>query len=81
MKTTIDRSGRVVVPRPIRQKLGLLGGEELEVEERDGLIEMRPATTDVRIVETAEGPVAQPLTELPPMTDEMVREVLEKVRR
>jgi AbrB family looped-hinge helix DNA binding protein len=81
MKTTIDRLGRIVVPKSIRQKLRLQGGEVLEVEERDGLIELRPATTAVTIVETPEGPVAQPVGDVPAMTDELVREVLEQVRR
>ena len=81
MKTTIDRLGRIVVPKSIRQKLRLQGGEVLEVEERDGLIELRPAVTAVTIVETPEGPVAQPTDDLAAMTDELVREVLEQVRR
>jgi AbrB family looped-hinge helix DNA binding protein len=81
MKASIDRLGRVVVPKPIRQKLGLRGGETLEVEERDGVIELRPATTEVRIVETAEGPVLERLEPGEPLTDELVRDVLEQVRR
>lgn len=81
MKITIDRLGRVVVPKPIRDKLGLRGGEALEVEERDGVIELRPAATEVRILETPEGPVAEPLEPIPPLTDELVREALERARR
>ncbi|MCZ7590053.1 MAG: AbrB/MazE/SpoVT family DNA-binding domain-containing protein [Gaiella sp.] len=81
MKTAIDRLGRVVVPKPIRDKLGLLGGEALEVEERDGVIELRPAVTEVRTIDTPEGPVARPLEKLPPLTDEHVRDTLEQVRR
>jgi AbrB family looped-hinge helix DNA binding protein len=81
MRTTIDRLGRVVVPKPIRDKLGLRGGESLEVEERDGSIEIRPAPTEVRVLETQQGPVAQPLEDLPPLTDELVREALEQARR
>lgn len=70
-----------MVPKPIRERLRLRGGETLDIEERDGLIEIRPATTDVEIVTTDEGLVALPLTDLPPMTDDLVREVLEQVRR
>ena len=81
MKASIDRLGRVVVPKPIRDRLRLQGGEVLEVEERDGVIELRPATSDVRIVDTDEGPVAAPLEDVPPLTDELVRDVLEQVRR
>jgi AbrB family looped-hinge helix DNA binding protein len=81
MKTSIDRLGRVVVPKAIRDELQLRGGETLDVEQRDGVIELRPARTQVRLVETEHGPVAEPLEELPPMTDELVRDVLERVRR
>ncbi|HLE99199.1 MAG TPA: AbrB/MazE/SpoVT family DNA-binding domain-containing protein [Gaiellaceae bacterium] len=81
MKTTIDRLGRVVVPKPIRDRLGLRGGETIEVEERDGVVELRPAPAEVRVVDTAEGPVAKPLEALPPLTDEIVRDTLDHVRR
>jgi AbrB family looped-hinge helix DNA binding protein len=81
MKTTIDRLGRVVVPKAIRDKLNLKGGESLEVEERDGVVEMRPAASVVRVVQTPQGPVADPLEEVAPLTDDMVRDTLERVRR
>jgi AbrB family looped-hinge helix DNA binding protein len=81
MRSTIDAAGRVVVPKPIRDALRLRGGEALEIEERDGVIEIRPAATEVDIVETPQGPVAVPREELPPLTDEAVRDVLEQVRR
>ncbi len=81
MKASIDRLGRVVVPKVLRDRLGLQGGEALEVEERDGVIELRPAATEVRIVETPEGFVAEPLEPVGPLTDEIVRDTLEQVRR
>lgn len=81
MRTTIDRLGRVVVPKAIRDRLQLRGGEVLEVEERDGIVELRPARTEMRVVETPRGPVAQPVTDVPPLTDELVRDTLERVRR
>jgi AbrB family looped-hinge helix DNA binding protein len=81
MKTSIDRAGRLVVPKPVREKLQLRGGELLDVEERDGVIELRPAATDVRLVETPQGPVADPVGDIAPLTDELVRDVLEQVRR
>jgi AbrB family looped-hinge helix DNA binding protein len=81
MKASIDRLGRVVVPKPIREKLRLEGGEILDVEERDGVIELRPAATEVKVVQTADGPVAEPVDSVPPLTDELVRDVLEQVRR
>ena len=81
MRTSIDRLGRVVVPKAIRDKLRLAGGEPLDVEERDGVIELRVTTTCVRVRETDEGPVAEPLDRIAPLTDDVVRDALEQVRR
>jgi AbrB family looped-hinge helix DNA binding protein len=35
MRTTIDTAGRLVVPKPLRDMLGLTGGEELDISVRD----------------------------------------------
>jgi AbrB family looped-hinge helix DNA binding protein len=81
MKTTIDRLGRVVVPKAIRDRLQLRGGETLEVEERDGIVQLRPASVEMRRAETPEGPVARPVEDVPALGDELVRDTLERVRR
>jgi AbrB family looped-hinge helix DNA binding protein len=41
MKTTIDRFGRVVVPKEIRKHFGLAPGGEVEIDERDHEIVIR----------------------------------------
>lgn len=81
MQASIDRLGRVVVPKPIRDRLQLKGGEILDVEERDGVIELRPVAAELTIVETPEGPVLHAPEGTPPLTDEMVRDVVEQIRR
>jgi AbrB family looped-hinge helix DNA binding protein len=81
MRASIDGVGRVVIPKPIREGLGLRGGETLDVRERDGVIELRVRPVEMRIRETPEGPVIEPVEELPQLTDELVRETLERVRR
>jgi AbrB family looped-hinge helix DNA binding protein len=48
MKLTIDKSGRIVVPKPLRERLRLKPGTELEVLEQPGgvflrMVEERPA--------------------------------------
>jgi AbrB family looped-hinge helix DNA binding protein len=40
METTIDRAGRVVIPKPIRDAAGLKPGAALSIEYRDGRIEI-----------------------------------------
>jgi len=80
-RTTIDRLGRVVVPKGLREKLGLAGGAAVDVGERDGVIEIRPVSADLESVETPEGPVAARRGDLAPLTDSLVREALEQNRR
>src|ERR671937_5659 len=43
MRSTIDAAGRVVVPKVMRERLGLTGGRAIEIRERDGRLEIEPA--------------------------------------
>ena len=81
MQTTIDAAGRVVIPKSIRDSLGLTGGQKIEIRERDGAIEIEPAATPMRLEKRDGHLVAVPEHELPVLTDEFVRATLEKVRR
>ncbi len=81
MKTTIDTAGRIVVPKPLRDALGLVGGEALEIEERDGRLEINAEPTPVRLVQRGRHWVAEADRQLPPLTGELVRNTLEQVRR
>jgi len=42
MRTTIDASGRVVIPKTLRKQAGLTAGAELEVRFVDDRIELEP---------------------------------------
>lgn len=44
MKTTIDKFGRVVIPKKIRDSIGLNEGSELSIEEKEEQIILRPFT-------------------------------------
>lgn len=81
MKSTIDSAGRVVIPKALRQRLGLRGGEALEIRERDGQIVIEPAATPMSLIERDGTVAAVPEEELPPLTDEVVRATLERTRR
>jgi AbrB family looped-hinge helix DNA binding protein len=70
-----------VIPKALRQRLGLKGGDELDVRERDGRIEIEPAATPMALVERGGTSAAVPEQDLPPLTDEVVRETLERTRR
>lgn len=71
----------MVIPKALRQRLGLKGGETLDIRERDGRIEIEPAATPMSLVEREGASVAVPEDELPPLTDEVVRATLERTRR
>lgn len=81
MRTTIDSVGRVVVPKALRDNLGLTGGEELEIAERDGRIELEPTATPMTLVGEGTEVASVPDDPLPPLTDATVRETLERTRR
>ncbi|MBI3973731.1 MAG: AbrB/MazE/SpoVT family DNA-binding domain-containing protein [Chloroflexi bacterium] len=80
MQTTIDRAGRVVVPKAVRLAAGLRAGMTLDVRVRDGVIEIEPAARPVRLVEKGPLLVAEPLEEVEPVTNEEVERVLTELR-
>src|SRR5207249_10061892 len=81
MRSAIDAAGRVVIPKEMRERLGLRRGRPIEIRKRDGRIEIEPATTSMSLVRRSGGSVAVPDEKLPPLTDEIVRDTLERTRR
>jgi AbrB family looped-hinge helix DNA binding protein len=81
MKTTIDRAGRLVVPKKIREAAGILPGSELTIRVADGRIEIEPAPMDVRLVKRGSLTVAVPRKQVPPLTQETVGRTLDTLRR
>jgi AbrB family looped-hinge helix DNA binding protein len=67
MRTTIDGAGRVVVPKALRQAVGLLAGAEVEMRATDGRIEMEPAPLEVRLEREGGLLVAVPVRPVPTM--------------
>jgi len=81
MRARIDRAGRIVVPKPLRQALGLKPGQPLEIRAGDGRLEIEVAPTPMHLKKRGKGPVAVPEEKLPLLTADQVRETLERVRR
>jgi AbrB family looped-hinge helix DNA binding protein len=81
MRTTIDGAGRIVIPKRLRDEAGLRPGSELEIELRDGRIEIEPAYTPARLVVRDGHPVIETDVEMPPLSAEEVRDILESLRR
>lgn len=81
MRVAIDGVGRIVIPKPMRDVLGIDGPTELELTERDGALELTVPYMKAHL-EVRDGlSVIVPDEPVPPVTAEMVREVLERVRR
>ena len=77
----MDVAGRIVIPKPLRLRLHLVAGEALVLRERDGRLEIEPAPTPMSLEVRRGGVVAVQRDSLPPLTDEIVRETLERSRR
>jgi len=81
MRTTIDAAGRIVVPKSIREELGLTGGQVIEIELRDAMIEVSVPPVEMHLEERSGVLVAVPDGPAPVLTQAAVRATLERLRR
>jgi AbrB family looped-hinge helix DNA binding protein len=81
MKTAIDAAGRVIVPKALRDELGLVPGRELAISARDGVLVLEPLPTPVTLVRRGKKVVAKPAAPLPALTQDEVRAALDGTRR
>lgn len=81
MRSTIDGAGRLVIPKAIRDSLGLLPGQPLELVVRGGHIEIEPATMSLQLVDKGGVAVARADERVQALTADQVREALEGTRR
>jgi AbrB family looped-hinge helix DNA binding protein len=78
MRVTIDKAGRIVVPKAMRDELGLTPDTPLDIEVVDGRLELSPPESSARLVEGPHGLAIE--TPGATITDEQVRQTLEAVR-
>jgi AbrB family looped-hinge helix DNA binding protein len=81
MRVAIDGVGRVVIPKAMRDALGIDGPTELELTEVDGKLELTVPYADAHIEERDGHTVIVIEPEPPPLDQETVRAVLESVRK
>ncbi len=81
MKIRLDNAGRVVIPKALRQALGLAPGQELEIRAVDERLEIEVPVAPMRLRRQGKGLVAVPRAKLPVLSAEQVRAALERVRR
>ena len=78
METTVDAVGRVVVPKPLRDALGLLPGSTVDISRYGGGLQLVPTGRTARLVEEDGVLVAAGETAI---DDEVVFGLLEAGRR
>jgi AbrB family looped-hinge helix DNA binding protein len=81
MRVAIDRVGRIVIPKPMRDALGIDGPTELELTERDGALELTVPYIKAHLEQRDGFTVIVPDQPVPTLTTEMVREEIERSRR
>lgn len=80
-RISIDGSGRVVIPRAIREAAGVRPGIPLDVRLHDGRIEIEPASHEIEVSIGPDGlPIAVAREPLPRLEEEQVRQTLEAIR-
>lgn len=77
MRTTIDKAGRLVIPKALRDELGLRPGE-VEVVADGAALRVEAPTTDALV--ERDGRLLLPATGTP-ITDEDVRVLRDAIRR
>jgi AbrB family looped-hinge helix DNA binding protein len=80
MRTTIDAAGRLVIPKAIRESAGLRPRQEVNVEYRDGKVEIEPAEQVVKLVRRGSRWVLVAPSWTPPLTTDIVRQTIEEIR-
>ena len=81
MRTAIDAAGRVVIPKALRDELGLDPGRELTLRVEGGALVLEPMPAEVSLVRRGKLLVAKPKEALPALSAEVVREALEGAQR
>ena len=80
MIVTIDRAGRLVIPKAIREEAGLLPGEPLEVTVQDGRVEIVPAPREIRMRERGGFRVAEATGSYEPLRENTARNTRDRLR-
>lgn len=75
---SIDKAGRLVVPRKYREALGISGESELEVEQEGNALVIRPKAAAARAIQKQGVWVFE--TDGGPITQEMINDVLRRGR-
>lgn len=81
MRTSIDKLGRIVVPKQIRDAMGLVPGRKVDIVWSDGRVVIEPAPADLEVIDDDGLPVIRALDDDLPVPDpDIARTTLEEIR-
>lgn len=81
MRVAIDAVGRLVIPKPLREELGVTGATEVELSAADGRLELTVPDVPAHVEERNGSPVIATDEPMAPMTVEDTRSAIDRVRR
>src|SRR5437773_6164176 len=81
MKTTIDKAGRLVIPKDIRRESGIKPGMPLDVRWENGTIAIAPTPLPVKLERKGRLLVAVPTTDTPRLSADTVERTRKRLRR
>jgi bifunctional DNA-binding transcriptional regulator/antitoxin component of YhaV-PrlF toxin-antitoxin module len=81
MRVAIDGVGRLVIPKALREELGVNGATDLELTAADGRLELTVADAPAHVEERDGFPVIVTDRPMEPMSVEEARTAVERVRR
>ena len=80
MNTRVDRSGRLVLPKPLRRQLGLEHGGEVEVTVDGSALRIEPVASGRRVIERVGDWPTLSRVETATLTDDDVRALRDEQR-
>ena len=78
---TMDRAGRIVVPKALRDELAVEPGQPLRAQVRDGRLEIEPQEVQAELVDRNGVLVIVPTEPVPALTRDQLRSLMEDLRR
>jgi AbrB family looped-hinge helix DNA binding protein len=76
----IDKAGRIVVPKKLRDAMHLVPGTQLRIERAGDRLTLRPNSVAAQLVIENGVPLIYPADEAPILTDDMVTEMISQGR-
>jgi AbrB family looped-hinge helix DNA binding protein len=81
MRVAIDAVGRIVIPKQMRQELGIAGPTQVELRAADGRLEVTVPDVPARVEERDGLPVIVTDRPMEPLTVEDTRAAIDRSRR